>query len=267
MSWIQSLNYPFMQHALVAILFAGVAFPLIGVFIISLNLIPLRFAMMHIALLGGAVGLFLKIDPLFLGLLFCAMASITLGPVSERMKLGLGTISGYFMTLTLGLAFILIYKADIHVLQAFSILWGNILSLTFLDLMVVGVLSLTILGIIFFFFKEIQAILYDREIARAVGLPERVFFYLIIFMLGLTIAVSMRMIGALLIDAFVLLPAVAATLIARSLKQIFFLSSVFGVLSGIIGLYLSFHFDIPASSMIILVASLIIAICMVFRRR
>jgi zinc transport system permease protein len=67
MSWIQSLSYPFMQHALVAILFAGVAFPLIGVFIISLNLIPLRFAMMHIALLGGAVGLFLKIDPLFLG--------------------------------------------------------------------------------------------------------------------------------------------------------------------------------------------------------
>jgi ABC-type Mn2+/Zn2+ transport system permease subunit len=249
MSWIQSLSYPFMQHALVAILFAGVAFPLIGVFIISLNLIPLRFAMMHIALLGGAVGLFLKIDPLFLGLLFCAMASITLGPVSERMKLGLGTISGYFMTLTLG------------------ILWGNILSLTFLDLMVVGVLSLTILGIIFFFFKEIQAILYDREIARAVGLPERVFFYLIIFMLGLTIAVSMRMIGALLIDAFVLLPAMAATLIARSLKQIFFLSSVFGLSSGIIGLYLSFHFDIPASSMIILVTSLIIAACMIFRRR
>jgi len=129
------------------------------------------------------------------------------------------------------------------------------------------VLSLTILGIIFFFFKEIQTILYDREIARAVGLPERVFFYLIIFMLGLTIAVSMRMIGALLIDAFVLLPAMAATLIARSLKQIFFLSSVFGVVSGIIGLYLSFYFDIPASSMIILVASLIIAICMVFRRR
>ena len=136
------------------------------------------------------------------------------------------------MTLTLGLAFILIYKADIHVLQAFSILWGNILSLTFLDLIVVGVISLTILIMVFLFFKEIQTILYDREIALAVGLPERVFFYLIIFMLGLTIAVSMRMIGALLIDAFVLLPAMAATLIARSLKQIFFFSSLFGLLSG-----------------------------------
>ena len=267
MSWIQSLSYPFMKHALIAILFAGVAFPLIGVFIISLNLVPLRFAMMHIALLGGAIGLFLKVDPMLLGLLFCAMASIALGPISEKMKLGVGTISGYFMTLTLALAFILIYKTDIHVLQAFSILWGNILSLTLLDLMLVGGLSLTLIGIIFFFFKEIQAILYDREIARAVGLPERAFFYLIIFMLGLTIAVSMRMIGALLIDAFVLLPAMAATLIARSLKQVFLFSSVFGLLSGIIGLYLSFHFDIPTSSMIILVASLIIAVCMIFRRR
>jgi len=267
MSWIQALNYPFMQKALVAICFAGVAFPMIGVFIISLNLIPLRFAMMHIALLGGAIGLFLKIDPMPLGLLFCIMASIALGPVSEKMKLGLGTISGYFMTLTLAFAFILIYKADIHVLQAFSILWGNILSLTSLDLMVVGTLSLTILIVIFLFFKEIQAILYDREIALAVGLPEKAFFYLIIFMLGLTIAVSMRMIGALLIDAFVLLPAMAAVLIGRSLRQIFLFSSVFGLLSGVIGLYLSFLFDIPTSSMIILVASLIIAVCMILRRR
>ncbi len=267
MTWFQSLSYPFMQHALIAILFAGMAFPMIGVFIISLNLIPLRFAMMHIALLGGAVGLFLKIDPMLLGLVSCAMGSIALGPISEKMRLGVGTVSGYFMTLTLALAFILIYKADIHVLQAFSILWGNILSLTILDLMVVIILSLTILGIIFLFFKEIQAILYNREIALAVGLPEKTFYYLIIFMLGLTIAVSMRMIGALLIDAFVLLPAMAAALIARSLMQIFLLSSAFGLFSGMIGLYLSFYFDIPTSSMVILVASLIIAGCMIFRRR
>jgi zinc transport system permease protein len=267
MSWFQSLSYPFMQYALIAILFAGIAFPMIGVFIISLNLIPLRFAMMHIALLGGAVGLFLKIDPMLLGLVFCTMASIALGPVSEKMRLGVGTVSGYFMALTLALAFILIYKADIHVLQAFSILWGSVLSLTLLDLMVVIGLSLTILGIIFLFFKEIQAILYNREIALAVGLPEKTFYYLIIFMLGLTIAVSMRMIGALLIDAFVLLPAMAATLVARSLMQILLLSSTFGLLSGVIGLYLSFCFDIPTSSTVVLVASLIIAGCVIFRRR
>ena len=267
MSWFQSLSYPFMQHALIAILFAGVAFPMMGVFIISLDLVPLRFAMMHIALLGGAIGLFLKIDPMLLGLVLCAMASIALGPLSEKMRLGIGTLSGYFMTLTLALAFILIYKADIHVLQAFNILWGNILSLTLLDLIVVVMLSLTILGMIFLFFKEIQATLYDRQIALAVGLPEKVFYYLIIFMLGLTIAVSMRMIGALLIDALVLLPAMAATLIARSLMQAFLFSSIFGLLSGMMGLYLSFHFDLPASSTIILVASLIIAVCMIFRRR
>jgi zinc transport system permease protein len=267
MSWTQILNFPFMQHALIAILFAGIAFPMIGVFILSLNLIPLRFAMMHVALLGGAIGLFLKVDPLLLGLLFCILSSMALGPISEKMKLGVGILSGYFMTLTLALAFILIYKADIHVLEAFNILWGNILSLTILDLIIVGLISLMILVMVFLFFKEIQAILYDREIAMAVGLPEKGFYYLIIFMLGLTIAVSMRMIGALLIDAFVLLPAMAATLISRSLKQTFFFSSLFGLLSGMAGLIFSFFFDIPTSSTIILVASLIIAGCFVFGRR
>jgi zinc transport system permease protein len=267
MGWLQTLSFPFMQHAIIAVLFAGAAFPLIGVFIISLNLIPLRFAMMHIALLGGAIGLFLKVDPMLLGLLFCAGSSLALGPASEKMRLGLGTLSGYFMTLTLALAFILFYKGDIHVLQAFNILWGNILSLTLWDLTIILILSLFILGIVFFFFKEIQAILYDREIALNVGLPEKEFYYLIVFILGLSIAVSMRMIGALLIDAFVLLPAIAATLISRSLKQLFLFSSLFGVISGMSGLYIAFLLDIPTSSAIILVGSLIIAICILFGRR
>jgi zinc transport system permease protein len=266
MSWTQTLTYPFMQHAIIAILFAGVAFPMIGVFVISLNLIPLRFAMMHIALLGGAVGLFIRVDPLLMGLLLCTLSSLALGPISERMKLGLGTLSGYFMTLTLALAFILIYKANIHVLQAFNILWGNILSLTKGDLILVGIISFFILCIIFLFFKEIQAILYDREVALAVGIPEKWFYYLIVFVLGLSVAVSMRVIGALLVDAFVLLPAMAAILISRSLKQTFFFSALLGLISGMIGLYLSFLLDIPTSSAIILVASLIIALCGLLKR-
>jgi zinc transport system permease protein len=267
MNWSESLSYPFMQHAMIAIIFAGISFPVIGVFILSLNLVPLRFAMMHVALLGGAVGLFLKIDPLLMGLLFCALSSLILGPVSEKMNLGLGATSGFFMTLTLALAFILFYKGNIHVLEAFNILWGNILSLTGWDLVLVITISLFILGVLFLFFKEIQAILYDRELAFSVGIPERRFYYLIVFILGLSIAASMRMIGALLIDAFVLLPATAALIVSRSLKQTFFLSALFGLVSGFAGLYLSFVFDIPTSSAIILVASLVVACCGLLKRK
>jgi len=267
MNLIDTLGYPFMQHALVGILFAGVSFPLIGVFILSLNLIPLRFAMMHVALLGGAVGLFLNMDPLVPGLLFCAIASLALGPISERARLGLGTVSGYFMTLTLALSFILFYKGDIHVLQAFNILWGNVLSLTRADVGMVVVLSVVILGLVILFFKEVQAVLYDREVALAVGIPEKALYYAIVFILGLSIAVSMRMIGALLIDAFILLPAMAATLISRSLKQMFLFSSLFGVVSGLSGLYLSFALDIPTSSCIILVGSAVILVCILTGRK
>jgi len=263
----QLLTYPFMQHAVLAVLFAGIAFPLIGVFILSLNLIPLRFAMMHVALLGGAVGLFVRVDPLFLGLVFCGLSSLVLGPVSEKTKVGLGALSGYLMTLTLAIAFILFYKANIHVVQAFSILWGSILSLTFWDLVLVILVSLLILGLVVFFFKEIQAVLYDREVALAVGLPERRLYYVMVFILGLTIAASMRMIGALLIDAFVLLPAIAANLVSRNLKQVFLFSSAFGVISGMGGLYLALVFDLPTSSTIILVASVIIGICFIYQRR
>ena len=99
------------------------------------------------------------------------------------------------------------------------------------------------------------------------GLPERRIYYLIVFVLGITVAVSMRLIGALLVDALVLLPAIAARMIARSLKQMFLLSSLFGLISGVGGLFLSLAVDIPSSSAIILFASLIIAICILFQRR
>ena len=267
MGWLTAFHLPFFQNALVAVLFAGIAFPLIGVFIISLNLVPLRFAMMHIALLGGAVGLFLKLDPMLFGLLFCAVAALALGPLSDKTKMGLGTLSGFFMTLTLALAFILFYRGNIHVIQAFSILWGNILSLTRRDLALIAALSTFIVVLVVLFFKEIQAVLYDREVALGVGIPEKGLYYLIVFVLGLSIAVCMRMIGALLIDAFVLLPAMAATFISRSLKQIFVLSAVFGLVSGLSGLWFSFVLDIPTSSAIILVGSVIILVCGVMKRR
>jgi len=258
MNILTAFQLPFIQHALIAVLFAGLAFPLIGVFIISLNLVPLRFAMMHIALLGGAVGLFMGTDPILFALLFCCVASVGLGPLSDKTQMGLGILSGFFMTLTLALAFILFYKGQINVLQAFSILWGNILSLSTLDIFVVVLTSLFIMAMVFFLFKEIQAILYDRETALAVGIPEKKIYYLIVFVLGLTIAVSMRLIGALLVDAFVLLPAIAAHLIAKSLKQMFILASFFGILSGMSGLFLSIAIDLPASSAIILIASMMI---------
>lgn len=267
MSLPAGLHLPFFQHALVAILFSGCAFPLIGVFIISLNLVPLRFAMMHIALLGGAVGLFLGLDPMLFGLVFCALASTALGPLSEKTKMGLGTLSGFFMTLTLALAFILFSRGKINVLQAFAILWGNILSLGFWDLVLAIGTSLFIIIVVFSLFKEIQAILYDREIALSVGLPERRIYYLIVFVLGITVAVSMRLIGALLVDALVLLPAIAAQMVARSLRQMFLLSSLFGLISGVGGLLVSLAIDIPSSSAIILFASLIIAVCILFQRR
>lgn len=268
MNVFNTFNLPFVQNAFVAILFAGAAFPLVGVFIVSLDLIPLRFAMMHVALLGGAVGLFIKMDPMLFGLLFCAMAASVMGPLSERMKIGLGTVSGLFMTLTLALAFVLFYKGQqIHVLQAFSILWGNILSLTRWDIIIVAITSLFVITVVVVFFKEIQAILYDREVALSVGIPEKQIYYLIVFMLGLTIAVSMRLIGALLVDAFVLLPAIAAHLIARSLKQMFLLSSLFGLIAGLGGLNFSLAVDIPASSAIIIIAAVLIILCVFLKRR
>ena len=260
------LQYSFFQKALIGLVCAGVGFPIAGVFVVSLDLVPLRFLLMHVALLGAAAGLFIGQDPLVSGLVLCLVTSIFLGPLSDRVKLTIGTSSGILMTISIALAFLLFHKGGVMAMDAFAILSGNVLGLSSMDVWITACLSFSIIVFIIIFLRPVTAVLFDRETARLTGIHDSGIYYLIIFLVGAVVGVAMKLVGVLLLDAILLLPAATAFLVGKNLRQIFVFSSLFGVISAVLGLWVSLMWDIPVSSSIAIIGGIILFIAYLIKR-
>lgn len=251
-------SIPAFARALAALTASGLAFPALGTFILCLELIPARFAVMHVSLLGAAVGLMLGLDPMVCAMVAAVLAGLFIAQASERSAVSAGGPLGLVMTLSLGLAFILFYKADIHAIEAFNLFWGNVLALDDTETwMTVGAAAALVVGVVLFF-KEIRAVLYDRELARASGLPVTLIYYALVLAICLGIGVAMRLTGALMVDASTILPALAARNMNQSLKRTLGWGAAYGLLMNWGGFVLALVFDLPVSPAVIVVGALLV---------
>ncbi len=255
---LEFIFYPPILRGFAAILIAGAVFPLPGVFVLRLNLVPLRFTLMHASLLGSAAALALGADPLLPSLASAVLMILVLAPISDRTGLGSGQTSAFFMVLAISAAFAIIYKADVPAKDAFEILWGNIYALGRSDLAGLLAFCCAVLFLVFSRFRLLSAVMFDREIAFTVGVPEKAVYQGILVVTGITVAFAMRLVGALLLDSLLLLPAIAASLLAGSLRGTFFVASLAGVVSSAAGFALSLAFDLPVSSTVGFAASVFI---------
>jgi zinc transport system permease protein len=211
---------PFFYRAFIVLLASGAAFPVLGTFILNLELIPARFAVMHAALLGGAVALLLGVSTLWTAMAASVLAGVIIAKISWGKKVSAGGSLGLIMTFCMGLAFIIFYKSNVQAVAAFNLFWGSVLALTAQD----TIFALIITGVIFLFlfglYKEIHIVLYDRELARAAGVKVEIIYGGIMLLVCLGIAAAMNITGALLVDAVTILPALAARELGKSFKSL-----------------------------------------------
>jgi zinc transport system permease protein len=249
---------PFFYRAFLALLMSGAAFPVLGVFILNLELISARFAVMHAALLGAAVALIVGTNPSWTAMAASVLAGIAIAVISWRGSVSAGGSLGLIMTVCLGLSFIIFYKSNVHAVEAFNLFWGNILALTSFDCRLSVVISASIFLFLICAYKEIHIVLFDRELARSLGVRSKLVYGGIMLSVCLGIAVAMRITGALLVDALTILPALAARQIGASFKQLLLLGSVLGMLMNMSGFALAFLFDVPVSPAIIVIGAAIV---------
>jgi ABC-type Mn2+/Zn2+ transport system permease subunit len=260
MNIIEFLGVPIFQRALIAAVVAGGTMSLLGIVIVIFNLTTIRFALMHFGILGGAVGLVFGANPLTAALAAIAAGALLLGPLSDKMKLDTGLIGAFFMTGSIAIAFLLFYKAGVPAQDVFSLFTGSILTLTNVDLAFIFVLGIVILLVFIIFFREIQLTLYDAEQAEWLGIPAKKIRNTLLFLTGLAIGVAMKIVGALLIDALILLSAMSAFRLARNFKQLMILTACFGILTAAGGLLFSMAFDFPTGASITLAGVLILLV-------
>ncbi len=257
-------EYQFMQNAILSAFLGGIACATIGVFVVLMHMPFIGVCMSHAAFAGALLGLWLGFNPLIGAFAVSLLAAAVIGPLADRGELNPETSVGVIFSLMLGLAFLFMGLMPGTKSGALELLWGSILTNTRMDIIFLGIVAVIVVGLVFVFYKEIQATIFHRDMARSVGIPAAVVLYGILFLTGATITASLRSIGGLLIFSLILNPAAAAYQLTYSMKRMFLLSAGFGVLSGWLGLLFSYMFNVPSGATIVVTSSVVFMIAAVF---
>ena len=257
-------EYQFMQNAILSAFLGGIACATIGVFVVLMHMPFIGVCMSHAAFAGALLGLWMGFNPLIGAFTLSLLAAAIVGPLADRGQLSPETSVGVIFSLMLGLAFLFMGLMPGTKSGALELLWGSILTNTRGDIIFLAVVAAVVVGLVFLFFKEIQATIFHREIALSVGIPATVILYGILFLTGATITATLRSIGGLLIFSLILNPAAAAYQLTYSMKRMFLLSAGFGVFSGWMGLLMSYLFDIPSGATIVVTSSVIFLLTAIF---
>ncbi|MCM8829895.1 MAG: metal ABC transporter permease [Candidatus Omnitrophica bacterium] len=258
------IGFKFFQMALISALLAGISCGIVGVWIVTMRISFIGVAISHAAFAGALLGLILGKPPVLFAFFFSFLACAILGPLSDKGQLHPDTSIGIIFSSTLGLAFLFMGILPEAKSQALNLLWGSILTVTLKDItLLIITLALTIIFTTLFF-KEIQSVIFNREMAKASGISATIFFYLILFLTGITISTTLKSVGGLLVFALVVNPAASAYQITYSMKKMYILSSLFGVVSGWSGLFFSAQFNLPAGASIVIVSTVIFILSVLF---
>lgn len=252
------------QRGFAATLMAGAGLPIAGVWILGLDVIPLRFAMMHVALLGVALGTLLGIEPTVFALVLCALAGAALAPLASRPE-GLSGPLGLLMTLSIALALLVLSIAGVNATRAFEWLWGSVLATQAIDLLVLAIVVALLVAFQWRFHQSLKLLLHDRELAMCSGVKVGALTVGLLVLMSLAVAASIKLTGALLVDAVTLLPALAARNLGHSFDAILAWAAGIGAFGAAIGFFLTLLTDQPPGQVLILTMTAITLASYAFR--
>lgn len=260
------LKYEFLQNAFLTGLIIGIIAPLLGVFIVVRRLSLIADALSHVTLAGIAASLLLEkrllpagsLNPIYMGMAFSVIGSLFIEKLRTVYKHYQELAIPIILSGGIGLSVIFISLADGFNTDLFSYLFGSVSAVSRTDLWLIFIISMIVVVIVILLFKELFLISFDEEHAKASGIPAKGLHLIFIVMVALVIAASMRIVGILLVSSLMTLPVAAAIRVAQGFKQTIFYSILFGEVSVIGGLTLSYHLDLAPGGTIVMIAIVIL---------
>ena len=261
---LEPWEFVFMQRALLAATFAALVCSVVGVFVVLRGMAFMGDAVAHSSLAGMSVA-YLFGGSIFWGAFAWALpASLAITFISRRANLRLDTAIGIIFASGFAVGIILMSQVNNYTADLFGLLFGNVLGVSWGEILVIGLVAGGVLVIISAFYKELLFTAYDATMSAASGIPVRFIQYLLPVLVGVTTVASLKAVGIVLVLALLVTPAATAALVARRLPGIMAFSVLTGLISTVAGLYLSFHADLPTGPSIVVVASGLFLVAMIF---
>ncbi|MDZ7332765.1 MAG: metal ABC transporter permease [candidate division KSB1 bacterium] len=258
------LQLPFMQRALMAGVLVGFLASYYGVFVVQRGLSFLGSGLAHAAFGGVALGLLLGSEPLWIAVPFTVLVAIAIFWVRDKTELGSDTAVGIFFAVSMALGVVFIFLKKEYTTDAFTYLFGSILAVTRIDIEITaGVVFITLLT--FPLWRRWAYASFDRELAETDHLAVKRDDYFLSVLIAITVVVAIKVVGIVLIAAFLVIPAATSRLISRTFRRMTLLSVIIGMISAFAGLLLSYYLDVPSGATIILLQAILFFIAMILR--
>lgn len=267
MTWLlQPLTYEFMQRGLLASVIVGVLCAVMGTYVVLRGMAFLGDAMAHAILPGVAIAYLLHGNLLVGALVASVVIALSIGYFSKQGAIKEDTAIGILFAAALALGVALISSIQTYAVDLSHILFGNVLGVSSLDLWLTAGLGLLVLLTVFLLYKPFLIISFDPVLAATLRLPAELLRNLMLVLLALTVVVSLQTVGVGLAAAMLVTPAATAYLLTRRLAPMMIVSAILGALSSIIGLYVSYYFNIVSGSAIVLTTTTFFLLAFLWKR-
>ncbi len=252
----EAMQFEFMRNALIGGILVSISCGIIGTLVVVNRIAFISGGIAHAAYGGIGLAFYFGLPPSLGAALFSVVVSMIMGAVSLRSKHRADTIIGVLWAVGMGLGIILIDLTPGYNVDLMSYLFGSILTVPKIDIWFMIPLDIFIVLITLVFYKEFLAMSYDEDFAFVVGVPVKTLYFLLLCLTALSIVMIIRVVGLILVIALLTIPPYIAERYTTSLGKMMVLSSFLGTLFTVVGLWISYNYDLTSGATIIMVAGL-----------
>ena len=264
---IGPLEYSFMQRALIGSILVGVMCPLIGAYVVTRNLAFIGDALAHAVLPGMILGFIVGINPAIAAVPTGVTFAVLVRVVSRRAGLSADTAIGILFATMFALGLVLLARATTIRVNIEDLLLGQVLAITPTGIYISLAITVVVILGLFAFHHWLMFASFDPVGSQVVGIRPSLADYVLLVLLALVIVIGIQAAGIILVMAMLVIPAATAFLLVRRFVPMMLTAAVIGTAASVTGLYLSFHFNLPAGPGMTLVSSGIFALVAAFKGR
>lgn len=247
------LQYSFFQHALLGSLLTAIACGIVGTYIVSRRLVFISGGITHASFGGLGLGFFLGLNPILMAMAFSVLSAFGVEWVSKTQNIREDSAIAGIWSLGMALGVIFIFLTPGYAPNLSAYLFGNILTISTGDILWIAGLAFVLVVIFSLFLRSIVYVAFDRDFAVTQHLPVKAIEYMMMFFIAVTIVLSIRLVGIMLLMSLLTLPQITVNLFTSDFKKIIWGSVVVGFLGCVAGLVLSYFLNVPSGAFIILV--------------
>lgn len=264
---MELLSAEFFQRALIGGALIAITSPLLGLFLVLRRLAMIGDTLAHVSIAGVALGFLINVYPVAVGLVFAILASFGIEVLRRRYRSFAELSIAIIMSGGIGLASLLFTVGKGYNLDVNSYLFGSIYTLNNTDILIIAIITVIVLAVVIALRKELFLLTFDEDAASVSGLPVRYFNILISIMTALVISASIKIVGALLVSALLMIPAACSLVLSKSFRQSIILVILIGEVAVVCGLWMAGIWNLaPGGTVVLLLIAILLASLVMTRR-